>query len=60
MPPFCDVALAVPLDMAFTYAVPPGLVPFRQQRIAGVVMELHHRAPGCHGLLKKASDGLRG
>ena len=24
MPLFCDVALAVPLDMAFTYAIPPG------------------------------------
>ena len=54
MAPFCDVALAVPLDMAFTYAVPPGmepvvggrvLVPFRQQRMVGVVVELHDRAP---------------
>jgi primosomal protein N' (replication factor Y) len=54
MPLFCDVALAVPLDMAFTYAVPPGiepvvggrvLVPFRQQRMSGVVVELHDRAP---------------
>jgi primosomal protein N' (replication factor Y) len=49
---FCDVALAVPLDMAFTYAIPPGmepvvggrvLVPFRQQRLSGVVVELHDR-----------------
>ncbi len=54
MPLFCDVALAVPLDMAFTYAIPPGmepvvggrvLVPFRQQRMSGVVVELHDRAP---------------
>ena len=54
MPLFCDVALAVPLDMAFTYAVPPGmepvvggrvLVPFRQQRMSGIVVELHDRAP---------------
>ena len=52
---FCDVALAVPLDMAFTYAVPAGmepvvggrvLVPFRAQRMVGVVVELHDRAPG--------------
>ena len=52
---FCDVALPVPLDMAFTYAVPPGmepvvggrvLVPFRNQRMSGVVVELHDRAPG--------------
>src|ERR1700731_448185 len=54
MPLFCDVALAVPLDMAFTYTVPPGmepvvggrvLVPFRQQRMSGIVVELHDRAP---------------
>src|SRR3984885_11888936 len=53
MPLFCDVALAMPLDMAFTYAVPPGiepvvggrvLVPFRQQRMSGIVVELHDRA----------------
>jgi primosomal protein N' (replication factor Y) len=52
MPAFCDVALAVPLDMVFTYAVPPGmepvvggrvLVPFRQQRMSGIVVELHDR-----------------
>jgi primosomal protein N' (replication factor Y) (superfamily II helicase) len=54
MPLFCDVALAVPLDMAFTYAIPPGmepvvggrvLVPFRQQRLSGIVVELHDRQP---------------
>src|ERR1017187_9272754 len=54
MPLFCDVALAVPLDMAFTYAIPPGmepivggrvLVPFRQQRMSGIVVELHDRVP---------------
>src|SRR6266478_8389241 len=54
MPLFCDVALAVPLDMVFTYAVPAGmelviggrvLVPFRQQRMSGVVVELHNRPP---------------
>ncbi|MGA9352415.1 MAG: primosomal protein N' [Terriglobales bacterium] len=54
MPFFADVALAVPLDMAFTYAIPPGmepavggrvLVPFRQQRMSGIVVELHDRAP---------------
>jgi primosomal protein N' (replication factor Y) (superfamily II helicase) len=51
---FCDVALAVPLDMVFTYAVPPAaapivggrvLVPFRQQRMTGIVFELHDRKP---------------
>jgi primosomal protein N' (replication factor Y) (superfamily II helicase) len=54
MPLFCDVALAVPLDMLFTYAIPPGmepvvggrvLVPFRQQRMSGIVVELHDRPP---------------
>ncbi len=54
MPEFCDVALAVPLDMAFTYGVPESmapvvggrvLVPFRQQRMSGIVVELHDRKP---------------
>src|SRR5208337_1965073 len=54
MPLFCDVALAMPLDMVFTYAVPPGmepvvggrvLVPFRQHRFSGLVVELHDRPP---------------
>src|SRR5258705_7503967 len=54
MPLYCDVALAVPLDMVFTYAIPPGmepvvggrvLVPFRQQRMSGIVIELHDRPP---------------
>jgi len=54
MPNFCDVALAVPLDMVFTYAIPAGmepvvggrvLVPFRQQRLSGIVVELHDRPP---------------
>ncbi len=54
MPLFCDVALAVPLDMMFTYAIPSGmepviggrvLVPFRQQRMSGIVVELHDRTP---------------
>src|SRR5580658_10917523 len=54
MPEFCDVALPVPLDTAFTYCIPDGmqpvaggrvLVPFRQQRLSGVVTALHDRAP---------------
>jgi len=54
MPEFCDVALAVPLDMAFTYRVPADaapvvggrvLVPFRQQRMTGIIVELHDRKP---------------
>jgi primosomal protein N' (replication factor Y) (superfamily II helicase) len=54
MPEFCDVALPVPLDTAFSYRVPDGmepavggrvLVPFRQQRMSGIVVDLHDRPP---------------
>src|ERR1700680_1187852 len=54
MPEFCDVAVPVPLDMVFTYRVPGDatpvvggrvLVPFRQQRMTGIVVELHDRKP---------------
>ena len=54
MPEFCDVAVPVPLDMAFTYKIPDGLapvvggrvvVPFRQHRMAGIVVDMHHREP---------------
>src|SRR6266850_5799542 len=54
MPEFCDVALAVPLDMVFTYRVPADaapvvggrvLVPFRQQRMTGIVVDVHDRKP---------------
>ena len=54
MPEYCDVALPVPLDMVFTYRVPAEvtavvggrvLVPFRQQRMTGIVVELHDRRP---------------
>src|SRR5712691_3099121 len=54
MPEFCDVALPVPLDTAFTYHVSDGLepvvggrvlVPFRQKRMSGVVVEIHDRKP---------------
>ena len=54
MPEFCDVALPVPLDMVFTYRVAAEatpvvggrvLVPFRQQRMTGIVVELHDRKP---------------
>src|SRR6266581_1489246 len=54
MPEFCDVALPVPLDTAFTYHVSDGLepvvggrvlVPFRQKRISGIVVEIHDRKP---------------
>jgi primosomal protein N' (replication factor Y) len=54
MPEFCDVAVPVPLHMVLTYRVPEGIspesgtrviVPFRRQRLAGVITELHDRAP---------------
>jgi primosomal protein N' (replication factor Y) len=54
MPDFCDVAVPVPLDMVFTYRVPADaspvvggrvLIPFRQQRMTGIVVELHDRKP---------------
>lgn len=54
MAEFCDVALPVPLDTVFTYRVPADaapvvggrvLVPFRQQRMTGIVAELHDRKP---------------
>jgi primosomal protein N' (replication factor Y) len=54
MPEFCDIAVPVPLDMVFTYRVPADaapvvggrvLVPFRQQRMTGIVVELHDRKP---------------
>src|SRR5579863_1722750 len=54
MPEYCDVAVPVPLDSVFTYGLPDGiqpsaggrvLVPFRQQRLVGIVTELHDRPP---------------
>jgi primosomal protein N' (replication factor Y) (superfamily II helicase) len=54
---FCNVALPVPLRMAFTYAVPehlreslePGcrvLVPFRKKSLLGVMVDWTDEAPG--------------
>ncbi len=53
MPWFCDVALPVPLDQAFTYAVDGALpavgarvlVPFGGQKLMGVVVRVHQDAP---------------
>jgi primosomal protein N' (replication factor Y) len=50
---FCDVALPVPLDQTFTYAVngvvpvvgARVLVPFSGQRLMGVVVKVHEDAP---------------
>ncbi|HEY0759418.1 MAG TPA: primosomal protein N' [Acidisarcina sp.] len=55
MPLYCDVALPVPLDRAFTYALKAGqeppsvgcrvLVPFRTEKMTGIVIRLHDAAP---------------
>jgi primosomal protein N' (replication factor Y) len=53
MPAYCDVALPVPLDQVFTYAVngvvpvlgARVLVPFSGQRLMGVVVRVHDDAP---------------
>src|SRR5215472_8437747 len=53
MASFCDVALPVPLDMAFTYRIAEAapaigarvLVPFRNERLSGVVTAVHDREP---------------
>jgi primosomal protein N' (replication factor Y) (superfamily II helicase) len=53
MPAFCDVAVPVPLDRVFTYAVgeiaPVAgarvLVPFRNEKLAGVVVRVHDEPP---------------
>ncbi|MGB7188938.1 MAG: primosomal protein N' [Acidobacteriaceae bacterium] len=53
MPTFCDVALPVPLDRAFTYAVGEKtpvagarvLVPFRNEKLAGIVLRVHDEPP---------------
>ena len=53
---FCDVSLPVPLDQAFTYALPetlrhrvaPGcrvVVPFGPRRLTGVVLRTHDNPP---------------
>jgi primosomal protein N' (replication factor Y) len=50
---FCDVALPVPLDRTFTYAlagiIPPVgvrvLVPFRNEKLAGIVLRVHDEPP---------------
>jgi len=54
MPAYCEVALPVPLDRAFTYAVREGqlplrgarvIVPFRNEKLIGVVTALSSVAP---------------
>ncbi len=54
MPVYCEVALPLPLDRTFTYVLGPGqspvrgvrvIVPFRNEKLIGVVMKLHSEAP---------------
>jgi len=55
MPRYCNVAVPVPLDATFTYIIPEELpepcvggrviVPFREERMCGIVIELHDREP---------------
>src|SRR5437763_12411722 len=61
MPIFCDVAVPVPLDATFTYRLGDTepviggrvLVPFRAERMVGVVTKLHDVAPQSHDKNKK-------
>jgi len=61
MPTFCDVAVPVPLDATFTYRVGETepvvggrvLVPFRAERMVGIVTKLHDNAPQSHDKEKK-------
>ena len=54
MPLYCEIALPIPLDRTFTYAVngaarpqvgARAIVPFRNEKLIGVVIELHSRKP---------------
>ena len=54
MPAYCEVALPVPLDRTFTYAVREGqipqrgarvIAPFRNEKLIGVVTALNTTAP---------------
>lgn len=66
MPLYCDVALPVPLDQSFTYAVNgvvPAvggrvLVPFSGQRLMGVVVRVHDDAPSAEFQVKPVQQVL--
>ena len=60
---FCDVVLPVPLDRAFTYKLKDGddppiggrvVVPFRNEKMIGVVTRLHDEAPPVEARLLEA------
>ncbi|MGP8259483.1 MAG: primosomal protein N' [Acidobacteriaceae bacterium] len=66
MPAYCDVALPVPLDRSFTYAVngvAPAvgarvLVPFSGQRLIGVVIRVHDNRPADAAAIKPVQQVL--
>ena len=76
MPQFCDVAVPVPLDATFTYRIPEDspepvvggrvIVPFREQRLSGIVTFYDRRANDLRDRLLDArkerfdSDSVRG
>ncbi len=56
LPAYCDAAVPVPVDQAFTYSLPRGLaakvrpgcrvvVPFGHRTLSGVVLRTHHDTP---------------
>ena len=54
MPPYCEVALPVPLDQTFTYGIRLGqspqrgarvIAPFRNEKLIGVVTAIDAKAP---------------
>jgi len=54
MPSYCEVALPVPIDRPFTYAVPEGMAalrgarviaPFGNEKLIGVVTSVHSKTP---------------
>jgi primosomal protein N' (replication factor Y) len=67
MPQYCDVALPLPLDTVFTYRVNGHepvvggrvLVPFRTERLPGVVVALHDRDPSVKSPTVKIKDILQ-
>ncbi|MGA2437399.1 MAG: primosomal protein N' [Acidobacteriaceae bacterium] len=66
MPAYCDVALPVPLDRCFTYAVNGAvpavgarvLVPFGGQRLMGVVVRVHDDRPTDAAAIKPVQQVL--
>src|ERR1051326_1146305 len=67
MPQYCDVALPLPLDTVFTYRVNGQepvvggrvLVPFRTERLPGVVVALHDLDPSVKSPSVKIKDILQ-